>query len=337
MAFESLEEYRIAVVIPAYKVEKQIEGTLAKIPSYIRYIIIVNDASPDNTKKLLSQAQEDDNRLILINHQENQGVGGAMVSGFKKAIELNAQIIVKIDGDGQMSEYDLRPLLEPLLLGRADFTKGNRFHDFLALRAMPLSRQIGNMGLSFLVKAATGYWNCFDPTNGFLAIRREALAQLPLERLHKRFFFETSLLAELYLLDAVIQDIPYPANYADETSNLSIRKTLLEFPPKLLVLLFRRLFLKKFLFNFGMDAVYLASGIPMLVFGFSFGIMKWIKYSRLNVSAPTGTVMIPVILIMLGFQLILAAINIDLQSMPKNPLCKKESRSFSKEETIPPF
>ena len=260
-----------------------------------------------------------------------------MVSGFRKAIELNAQIIVKIDGDGQMSEHDLRPLLEPLVLGKADFTKGNRFHDFVALRTMPLSRQIGNMGLSFLVKAATGYWNCFDPTNGFLAIRHEALVLLPLERLHKRFFFETSLLAELYLLDAVIQDIPYPAIYADEISNLSIRKTLLEFPPKLLILLFRRFFLKKFLFNFGMDAIYLVSGIPMLVFGFSFGIVKWIKYARLSMPAPTGTIMIPVILIILGFQLILAAINIDLQSMPKMPLCNKESKSFAKEGSISPF
>ena len=320
MFLESLEKYNIAVVIPAYKVEKQIEGTLAKIPSYIRYIIVVNDASPDNTKELLSQAQEDDNRIILINHQENQGVGGAMISGFRKAIELNAQIIVKIDGDGQMSEYDLRPLLEPLVLGEADFTKGNRFHDFESLRKMPLVRQIGNMGLSFLVKASTGYWDCFDPTNGFVAIRHEALKALSFKRLHKRFFFETSLLGELYLIDALVEDIPYPAVYRGEVSNLSVTKTFFEFPPKLLVLLGRRIVLKKFLYNFGIDSLYLLSGIPMLLFSLSFGIIKWIKYSNLGSPAPTGTVMIPVIFLILGFQLVLAAINIDLYAMPKKTL-----------------
>ncbi len=324
MVLENLKLYNIVVVIPAYKVEKQIVRTLAQIPLYIRYIIVVNDASPDNTEKNISQAQKLDDRIILISHEENKGVGGAMVSGFRKAIELEAQIVIKIDGDGQMSSYDLLPLLEPLILGESDYTKGNRFQDFSALKAMPLFRQIGNMGLSFLVKAATGYWNCFDPTNGFLAIRQEVLAVLPLERLHRRFFFETSLLGELYILNAVIQDIPYPAVYAEETSNLSIKRTLLEFPPKLISILFRRTWVKKFLFNFGMDAIYLASGIPMLIFGFSFGIIKWIKYARLGVPAPTGTIMIPVMLIMLGFQLILAAVNIDLEATPKEPLCRRK-------------
>lgn len=317
---DSLAQYNLVVIIPAYKVEKQIEETIKRVPKYIRHIIVVNDASPDNTAQITSRLQEKDSRIMLINHTENQGVGGAMLSGFKKALELNAQITIKIDGDGQMSDYDLAPLLEPLIAGEADFAKGNRFRDFQALRAMPFIRQIGNMGLSFLVKAATGYWDCFDPTNGFVAIRYEALGILSFDRLHKRYFFETSLLGELYLADAVIKDVSYPAIYGNEVSNLSVVKTLIEFPPRLLMVLIRRILLKKLLYNFGIDSLYLSSGIPMFLFGLIFGIVKWVKYAKLGIPAPTGTVMISVIFLILGFQLVLAAVNIDIYAMPQKPI-----------------
>lgn len=317
---ENLAQYNLVVVIPAYKVEKKIAETLRRIPRYIRSIIVVNDNSPDKTAEIVADLAQKDARIVLLAHEKNQGVGGAVLTGFKKAIELDAQIVIKVDGDGQMSHYDLAPLLMPLIAGEADFTKGNRFRDFHALQSMPLVRQIGNMGLSFLVKAATGYWNIFDPTNGFVAIRHEALKSISLEHLHKRYFFETSLLGELYLADALIKDVPYPAVYGDEESNLSITRTLFEFPPKLGILLLRRILIKKFLYNFGIDSLYLMSGVPMLLFSLVFGITKWVKYSRLGTPAPTGTVMIPVIFLILGFQLILAAINIDFSATPKRPL-----------------
>lgn len=317
---ENLAQYNLVVVIPAYKVEKKIAETLRRIPRYIRSIIVVNDNSPDKTAEIVADLAQKDSRIVLLAHEKNQGVGGAVLTGFKKAIELDAQIVIKVDGDGQMSHYDLAPLLMPLIAGEADFTKGNRFRDFHALQSMPLVRQIGNMGLSFLVKAATGYWNIFDPTNGFVAIRHEALKSISLEHLHKRYFFETSLLGELYLADALIKDVPYPAVYGDEESNLSITRTLFEFPPKLGILLLRRILIKKFLYNFGIDSLYLMSGVPMLLFSLVFGITKWVKYSRLGTPAPTGTVMIPVIFLILGFQLILAAINIDFSATPKRPL-----------------
>ena len=316
----NLSQFNIVAVIPAYKVEKQIAETLARVPDYISTIIVVDDASPDQTSEIVLQAKAQDTRIILISHTKNQGVGGAMLSGFKEAMKVNAQVVLKIDGDGQMSRYDPRPLLEPLILGQADYVKGNRFRDLAALKSMPLIRQIGNMGLGFLVKAATGYWDCFDPTNGFFAIRGEALALLPLERVHKRYFFETSMLGELYLIGAVIRDVPYPAVYGNEESNLSVGKTLWVFPPKLTYLFFRRMLLKNFLFDFSMESIYLLTGFPMFVFGLLFGIVKWIKYFNLGIPAPTGTIMIPVMSVMLGVQLILAAANIDLQSVPKKPL-----------------
>ena len=132
------------------------------------------------------------------------------------------------------------------------------------------------------------------------------------------------MLGELYLVDAVIRDIPYPAFYGDEVSNLSVSRTLFEFPPKLLKLLIRRILIKKFLYNFGIDTLYLISGIPMLFFSLIFGLSKWAKYSQLGTPAPTGTVMIPVIFLILGFQLLLAAINIDFSSMPKKTLAVGE-------------
>ncbi|MBT3189130.1 MAG: glycosyltransferase family 2 protein [Anaerolineae bacterium] len=315
-----LAQYKIAVVIPAYKVENQIVETLARIPDYISQIIVVDDASPDSTGEIVEQAKVKDARITLVKNVKNQGVGGAMLTGFKEALKINAQVILKIDGDGQMSGYDPRPLLEPLILGQADYVKGNRFRDFHALKSMPIIRQIGNMGLGFLVKAATGYWDCFDPTNGFFAIRHEALSALPLERIHKRYFFETSMLGELYLIGAVIQDVPYPAVYGDEKSNLSVTQTLWEFPPKLARIFFRRVLIKNFLFDFSMESIYLLTGFPMLLFGLLFGIVKWIKYFNLGIPAPTGTIMIPVMSVMLGVQLLLAAANIDLASMPKEPL-----------------
>ena len=319
-----LSHYNIVAIIPAYKVEKQIAETLARVPDYIRQIIVVNDASPDQTGIVVAQNQKQNSRIKLITHTKNQGVGGAMLSGFQEALKCNAQVILKIDGDGQMSGYDPRPLLEPLIRGQADYVKGNRFRDFKALKSMPWIRQIGNMGLGFLVKAATGYWDCFDPTNGFFAIRSEALAALPLERIQKSYFFETSMLGELYLIGAVIRDVPYPAVYGEESSNLSVIKTLWEFPPKLTLIFFRRMLVKNFLFDFSMESIYLLAGIPMFFFGLIFGIVKWIKYINLGIPAPTGTIMIPVMSVMLGVQLLLAAANIDLQSVPKEPLCGGE-------------
>ena len=321
---KKLSQYHIVAIIPAYKVENHIAETLARIPAYIREIIVVDDASPDRTSEIVKEAQTKDARIKLIKHAENQGVGGAMLTGFREALKGNAQVCLKVDGDGQMSGYDPRNLLIPLIRGEADYVKGNRFRDFQALKSMPLIRQIGNMGLGFLVKTATGYWDCFDPTNGFFAIRREALEALPLERVHKSYFFETSMLGELYLIDAVIRDVPYPAVYGDESSNLLVHQILWEFPPKLAKIFFRRIWLKKFLFDFSMESIYLLTGIPSFFFGMIFGIVKWVKYARMGIPAPTGTIMIPVVSVMLGVQLLLAAANIDLQDTPKVPLSEGE-------------
>ncbi len=316
----NLESYDIATIIPAFRVEHDIEAVLHNIPSYIKHIIVVDDASPDSTANLVAAAAKKDQRIVLIRHNKNQGVGGAMVTGFQKALELGAQIAVKLDGDGQMDPAYIPSLITPLIQGKADYAKGNRFRDFVSLRKMPFIRRIGNLGLSFLTKAATGYWNIFDPTNGFFAVRSEVLAQLTWDQIDKRYFFETSMLANLYLLNAFVLDIPIPAQYGKEISNLSIRRTLFEFPIKLLGILLRRILLKYYIYDFSMISLYIITGIPLLLFGFTFGIIKWIEYASRNIPAPTGTVMLPTLSVILGIQIILSAIEIDMNSNPRQPL-----------------
>ncbi|MFH2102350.1 MAG: glycosyltransferase family 2 protein [Chloroflexota bacterium] len=313
-------KYIIFVVIPAFKVEREIGEVLTTLPGFVSRIIVVNDASPDRTAEIVAQHARRDERIILINHERNQGVGGAMITGFQRAIELNAQIVIKIDGDGQMSPEDISEIITPLIQGKADYTKGNRFSDFQALSQMPLIRRIGNLALSFMTKAATGYWNCFDPANGFLAIRREILLLLNLNKIHKAFFFETSMLSQLYLLGAYVQDVPIPARYRNEKSNLSIVKVLAEFPIMLSVVFIRRLLFKYYLYDFSIASVYLLAGLPLLLFGIFFGGYNWAYYAKLGIGAPTGTIIISMLSLMLGFQILLAAIAIDLNSVPREPI-----------------
>ena len=128
-----LEKYHIAAVIPCYRVEKEIESVLCAVPAYIRHIIVVDDASPDSTPDRVAASAKQDERISLIRHPSNLGVGGAMLTGYHRALELGAQIVVKIDGDGQMDMDQLPALLTPLIEGRADYTKGNRFRDFKSL------------------------------------------------------------------------------------------------------------------------------------------------------------------------------------------------------------
>jgi len=313
-------EFDIAAVIPAYGVERDIQFVMGGLPDYIKHIIVVNDASPDSSAELVTVAAQKDKRITLISHTQNQGVGGAMVSGFRKALELGAQIVIKLDGDGQMDPVHIPALIKPLIQGKADYVKGNRFRDFQSLQQMPIIRRVGNLGLSFLTKAATGYWGIFDPTNGFFAIRAEVLAQLSFEKIDRRYFFETSMLANLYLLGALVMDVSIPARYRNETSNLSIRRTLIEFPFKLLVTFFRRILLKYYIYDFSMMSLYLIIGIPLLLFGGIFGGIKWIEYASQNIPAPTGTVMLPTLSVILGIQILLSAIEIDMNSVPRKAL-----------------
>ena len=319
-ARDQLRSLNVAGVVPAYNEERSIAQTLATIPDYVRWIIVVDDASSDQTPRLIDEAASRDPRIVTIRHLKNRGLGAGMVEGYQKALELNAGIVVKMDGDGQMSPDDLPALLAPLATSQADYTKGNRFRDFQMLRKMPVVRRMGNMVLSFLTKAGVGYWHLFDPCNGYVAIRGDVLRQLPLDSVGRSFFFETSMLAQLYLAGAVVKDVPMSARYGDETSHLSIHRVLWEFPGRLLGCFTRRILLKCFLYDFSMQSLYLLATLFFLGLGTVYGGYHWVWFAMHGQGAPTGTVVLSSMLIVLGFQLLLAAIGEDLRAVPREPL-----------------
>lgn len=311
---------RIVAVVPAYNVAGQLGQVLLDLPELIDEAIVVDDASSDETSAVAEAAARQNPRITVIRHSTNLGVGGAMVTGFQKALESGADVVVKVDGDGQMPIGLAPQLIEPLLRGEADYAKGNRFRDFQSLRRMPLVRRVGNMALSFLAKAATGYWQTFDPTNGYVAIRGDVLALVPLHSLDRGYFFETSMLSRLYLLGAVVRDVPMPARYAGEKSNLSVVRVLWQFPFRLLVSLMRRLVLKNFVYDFNLETLHLTFGTILFGAGVIYGGYNWIWHYLHRIAAPTGTVVLPAVLIILGFQLLLSAANLDLFATPKEPI-----------------
>lgn len=313
-------EVHVAAVVPAYNVAAQLGDVLRQMPAMVKTIVVVNDASTDETGAVAERYAQLDPRLIVKHHETNHGVGGAMVTGFQTALEAGADVVVKVDGDGQMPLWLVPQLVQPLVDGTADYTKGNRFRDFRALRAMPLVRRFGNVVLSFLAKAATGYWHCFDPTNGFVAIRADVLSQLPLKKIDPTYFFETSMLGHLYVLGAVVKEVPMPARYAGETSSLHIGRVLRQFPGKLLGCLFRRVALKNFVYDFTVESFQILCGLPLLLAGLIHGGYHWWWYTSRNLAAPTGTVVLSAMMIMIGMQLLISAVNLDLQAIPREPI-----------------
>lgn len=313
-----LARHAIGVVIPAYRVERQIERVVRGIPAFVRSIIVVVDASPDATYERV--AAIGDPRVTLIRHESNQGVGGAMQSGFREALRQGLELVVKMDGDDQMDPASLPRLVEPLVDGRADMVKCNRYASLGSLRAMPIVRIVGNAGLTFLVKMASGYWNVFDPANGYIAVRGKLLERIDLPALPKRYFFESGFLIELGIQRAVVLDVPLAAKYGDETSSLSPARVLFEFPPRLLWGFARRVFWRYFVHDFTALSVFLLVGLPLLAFGLVFGAEQWIALSRTGELASAGIVMIAAMPVILGVQLVLQAIVLDIQNVPRTPL-----------------
>lgn len=306
---------KIAVVIPSYKVSKHIRDVLRSLPEFIDAVIVVDDACPENSGNIAKELGLE--KVHIIFHEKNQGVGGAVISGFKKAMELGSDIVVKLDGDGQMDPRNIEKLIQPIIDNSADYTKGNRFHDFNALRSMPKIRLFGNSLLSFAIKATSGYWNIMDPANGFCAIDSQTLHTLNLDKIEKRYFFETDMLIHLNLMNKVVQDVPIPAIYKDEISNLSVRSVTFTFPLKILKGLFKRIFFKYYVYDFNMASIYLLIGVPFILFGVIFGTYRWTTGVMENVENNAGTIMLAALPIILGLQFLLQAISIDIANIPK--------------------
>ncbi|MEA5077246.1 MAG: glycosyltransferase family 2 protein [Anaerolineaceae bacterium] len=309
-----LHDQRIGVVIPAYKVEKHIAGVITTLPQWVKKIIVVNDCSPDATSEIVRSIT--DPRIHLIEHPKNQGVGGAMLSGFQYALQQELDILVKMDGDGQMDPNYLPQLIAPILEGKADYTKGNRFLHPVALQRMPFFRMAGNLALTFMTKLASGYWNIFDPNNGYLAISMEKLRAIEPRNIARNYFFETSMLCELRRLNAVVEDVAIPAIYKDEKSSMNLPREFFNFLFNLSGRFFKRMFRRYFLYDFNAASFYIVSGILLGLFGGIWGIAKWAKSSQTGIPATTGTVLIAVLPIILAIQFLVQAVAQDIADVP---------------------
>lgn len=310
----------VAVIIPAYKVSKYVVALVGCLNNLGYKIYVVDDKCPENSGKLIENSYSNNLNIKVIFHKENLGVGGAVLTGYKNAIVDGANILVKLDGDGQMDPRLIPRLIKPIEMGIADYVKGNRFYNLEKIKQMPAMRIFGNAALSFITKLSSGYWNIYDPTNGFTAIDCSVARNLPFDKISKRYFFESDLLFRLNTIRAVVQDMPMDAYYADEKSNMRICKIIPEFIYKNI-----RNFLKRILYNYylrdmSIGSLMLPLGVAMFLSGVVFGVLKWQLATITGISTPVGTVMISVLLIVLGMQFILAFLNEDISSVPKNPV-----------------
>ena len=312
---------RIAVVVPSYRVSRSVLRVLATIGPEVARIFVVDDACPERSGEVVRQRCNDP-RVIVLTHPENRGVGGALVTGYAAALEDGAQIVVKIDGDGQMDPALIPLFVRPLIACDADYVKGNRFYDIGFLQGMPRLRLIGNALLSLVSKIASGYWNVMDPTNGYTAIRREALAALPLKKLDRGYFFESDMLFRLYTIRAVVRDVPMRARYADEASSLRVGRVLLEFPAKYAIRAIKRIFYAYVLRDFNAGSLQLFLGVVATLGGVSYGVMRWIRSIESGVQATSGEVMLAALPLLVGVQLLLGALNFDVQNIPREPLSR---------------
>lgn len=310
---------RIAAVIPCYAVRATILDVIGSVGGEVTDIFVVDDGCPQQSGKLVEERCRDP-RVRVLYHQENGGVGAAVVTGYKAALEQHADIVVKIDGDGQMNAALVPSLVRPIIDKQADYVKGNRFFALRHLESMPRLRLFGNALLSFVNKAVSGYWQIMDPTNGFTAIHAFVLQQLPLDKLDRRYFFESDMLFRLSLVRAVVAELPMPARYDGQHSNLRIGRVLLSFPLKYMTRFCKRIFYLYFLRDFNVGSLYLVVGGLLLIGGVVIGARAWLESYLTQTLATSGTVMLAALPIILGCQFLIAAVSFDIGNAPRTPI-----------------
>ncbi len=307
---------RVGVVIPCFRNEQTLEAVVRELPDSVDTVIVVNDASPDGAQAVAERLASP--RVVVLKHEKNQGVGGAMATGYAAALERGLDVVVKMDGDGQMAPEGIADLVTPIAEGRCEYAKGNRFLHARELEDMPLLRKLGSIVLTFLTKFASGYWHVFDPQNGFVAIAGDALASLDLERLrHRRYFFENEMLIQLNVLGARVLDCPMPARYGGEVSSLRIGRVLFYFPYFFLRGFHFRMLHRYVLRDFSIVIPFYLLGTALFLLGLGVGAHAWILALLTLVPTPTGTIMLAVLPLILGLQFLLQGLLIDILQTPR--------------------
>lgn len=311
-------DLKIAVVIPCYRVKDHILEVIEGIGPEVSKIYVVDDACPDGSGKFV-QKNSKDKRLSFIFHEENQGVGGAVISGYKAAYADGSDVVVKIDGDGQMDPSLISAIAKPVVEGSADYSKGDRFDSLENLFGMPKVRIFGNAVLSLWAKFSTGYWSMTDPTNGFTAIHRRALEAMNLDKIRKSYFFESDILFRLNIANCVVADVPMAAVYGSEKSNMSILKVMFEFPWRHTVNLWKRIFYRYYLREWNVGSFELPLGVFLVVFGAWFGLSSYLSAAAAGLATTAGQVTGSAVALILGVQLLLSFLSYDVQSEPRIP------------------
>jgi glycosyltransferase involved in cell wall biosynthesis len=306
----------IAAVVPAYKEERMIAKVIATMPDIVDHIVIVDDCSPDGTGEVVRASG--DPRVNLIRHEVNQGVGGAIITAHRAAMELGSDVNVVMAGDAQMDPAYLPELLDRVTADGYGFAKANRFYAPESFRGMPRHRVFGNIMLSFLTKLASGYWNLFDPQNGYTAIRTEVLRRVPLDRVARRYSFENDLLIHLNILQVPAVDVPIPAAYGDETSSIRLSRVIPELLNRLTVGFWSRIWYRYVLWSFSPIALLLFLGLILFLFGL--GVAIWTAFQiAASVVATAATVMLAALPLMVGTQMLISALQLDIQATPSTP------------------
>jgi glycosyltransferase involved in cell wall biosynthesis len=303
----------IAAVVPAHNEAAHIEKVIRGLPPLVDHIVVVDDASTDDTAAIAASAG--DPRVEVIRHERNLGVGGAILTAHRRALELGSDIDVVFAGDDQMDPHHLPALLDPIVDQGYGFTKANRFYSRTSFAGMPRHRVFGNIVLSFLTKFASGYWHLFDPQNGYTATSRGALELLPFDEIATGYEFENDFLINLNIVGTRALDVPVPARYGNEVSGIRLRRVV----PAIGWLLFRgfwkRLIWKYTIRSFSPIALFFFVGLALVAWGVGFGI--WVVAQTIGPGvATTGTVLLSVVPFLIGVQLLISALVLDIQESP---------------------
>jgi len=266
-------EKKIGVVVPAYNESKLIAHTLTTIPSLVDTIIVVDDKSNDTTTEIIKEMTARDRRVILIQHEVNQGVGGAIVTGYKKALELEIDVTAVMAGDGQMDPNDLTNVLEPVAKGTVDYTKGNRLFQGDAWNMIPHYRYFGNSFLSLLTKIASGYWHIADSQTGYTAVSLKVLKKLHLDTIYKRYGMPNDMLIKLNQYDFRVRDIHIrPVYNIGEKSEIKLFKVIPKISWLLIKGFWKRLFFKyvikdfhPLIFFYILSFILLGASVPLTI------------------------------------------------------------------------
>ena len=306
---------KTVAIVPCYQSSKVAPQLIANLINYVDFVICVDDCCPESTG-IKIQKKIKSNKLKIIFHKRNQGVGGATKTGIKIAEKIGAEIIIKIDSDGQMDPRYIPSLIEPIINRTSDFTKGNRFRNIDVLTKMPKIRLFGNIILSFITKLSTGYWELFDPTNGFIAINTNILRRIQYEKTDNRYFFETDLLFRSGLYDVLISEIEMPTIYKNEKSGLNPMIESIRYLISHIIIFMKRIIYQYFLIDFNPGSLSFIFGCITGLYTLSAGLRSIFYYKTLNVESPIGIKILFLTTAIITVQLIISFMYYDATQRP---------------------